>query len=81
MNSKTKLKAFRKVIAQTAQRNYEEQEQEKFVLTSRVEMAMKKKRFCCWCGKIEDTKLCQSASLRKCTEALARDLGFLDYKR
>jgi hypothetical protein len=27
-----------------------------------------KKRFCCWCGKVEHTETCQSKSLKKCVK-------------
>ena len=31
-------------------------------------------RFCCWCGKIEYTETCESESLNKVTDALAKRL-------
>lgn len=31
-------------------------------------------RFCCWCGKIEHTKLCESKSLKKVIDKLIKKL-------
>jgi len=28
-------------------------------------------RFCCWCGKVEHTKTCQSKSLRRVTKEIS----------
>lgn len=34
----------------------------------------KKKRFCCWCGKVETTELCQDKGLKKSVARMAKEI-------
>lgn len=34
-----------------------------------------KKRFCCWCGKVETTELCQSKSIKFLADVAVRAMA------
>lgn len=42
--------------------------------TEKIMDLMSEERFCCWCGKVENTRLCQSPSLKRVVKKIAKHI-------
>ena len=42
---------------------------------------MNEERFCCWCGKVEYTEVCQSKSIKKVAEQIVKSINEQDEQK